>query len=177
MQPYISPPPSQPKPQGPSGTALALGLVALLFGACGGGVLTLGIWLSDKGAERDDADWATAKTFLPACQAPSSSLDCDGIKRYVAAWPNGRHANEARAVLQASSARLQQLAHQERQLPEAPYIPPSQPWPTTTSTSAPKTPPGGGGGGGILCCDGTRSKTCMTRKKGCCSKHGGVCGD
>ena len=29
---------------------------------------------------------------------------------------------------------------------------------------------------GVRCCDGTYSPTCMTVHRGCCSRHGGVCG-
>ena len=40
------------------------------------------------------------------------------------------------------------------------------------------TPAGGGASGGddhIMCCDGTRSPTCTTVHRGCCSHHGGAC--
>jgi hypothetical protein len=28
----------------------------------------------------------------------------------------------------------------------------------------------------VMCCDGTRSPTCTTCRRGCCSWHGGCCG-
>jgi hypothetical protein len=64
----------------------------------------------------------------------------------------------------------------QEQLQEARTNPPPKPVAGGRSGRGGQQPAESDGDQHVMCCDGTRSPTCVTRHRGCCSHHGGVCG-
>lgn len=47
---------------------------------------------------------------------------------------------------------------------------------TPTPPKPPTLPAPPSGNGHVKCCDGSYSPSCTSAHRGCCSRHGGVCG-
>jgi len=63
-------------------------------------------------ARRDDYAWAAA---LPqACLLPRASTGCAGIDRYLASFPEGPHADEARRIRAVSVKAIERLRREEK---------------------------------------------------------------
>jgi hypothetical protein len=59
---------------------------------------------------RDDESFATAHVDL--CSVPKGADGCDGIEEYLSAFPNGRHAAEARSAQAKSAGTIARLRAQ-----------------------------------------------------------------
>jgi hypothetical protein len=78
---------------------------------------TLDIALPKVVALGDAMAWDKANA--PACKAPAKSSDCDGVKSYLATFPTGAHADEARAMRDAAWTKTEALRKQETASAEA----------------------------------------------------------
>jgi hypothetical protein len=63
-------------------------------------------------ALRDSEAWAEARA--EACAAPDDEDDCDGIEGYLARWPTGAYAAQARQTLTTGQAAMRKLEAQRR---------------------------------------------------------------
>ena len=59
----------------------------------------------------DDTLWSSANSA--ACKAPSRSSDCDGVSVYIGRFPSGAHADEARAIRDGSTKKVEALQKKE----------------------------------------------------------------
>jgi len=129
--------------------------------------------IEDASARRrvaaDDAAWAQLDTRAcrtPAKQDPTIIEEaCAPIERYLAEYPDGRHAETARDTLRPAQAILARLEEAEERRARA----------ETASAISPGAfiPYAGNGGGPTPCADGTWSHS---SGRGTCSHHGGIAG-
>jgi hypothetical protein len=60
----------------------------------------------------DDGAWS--RSAVSSCSPTAAFTSCSGVARYLRAFPDGRHADEARGLLRAVQARAAQaLQHEE----------------------------------------------------------------
>lgn len=55
----------------------------------------------------DDAAWKAART--DACSSPKTEKDCDGVQKYVKAYPAGLHASDAKQIIDGASPEITRL--------------------------------------------------------------------
>jgi hypothetical protein len=61
--------------------------------------------------QQDDADWVSAKPL--GCRMPAALDACDAVRKYLATYPSGVHADEGKKALDEAAPKLETLQRDE----------------------------------------------------------------